>query len=179
MAGGPGRPRALPHQAPASPGRAAPRSGAGIPHGRRAAAGAVQQDWPGRCEPGLPGPAAGVAGASGVGSTAGPPPRGPPWPPRRRCSSEERRPGLAGRHRGPAPAAALPAIRPAGRPAGQRGLQPAGPARPAGAGPGPPGARLRRGWPLTSGRRNPEEEGGKRQAGGRKERNFFLSLIFL
>lgn len=47
-----------------------------------------------------------------------------------------------------------------------------------GAGPGPPDARLRSGWPLTSGRRNPEE-GKKKSTGAEGEKLLFFLSYFL
>ena len=77
LAGAQGAPARSLAGAPASLGRAGPRSGAGSPRPQRAAAGAAQPAWPGRGEPGLPRPAPSVAGASGVGSAAGLPRCGP------------------------------------------------------------------------------------------------------
>lgn len=57
-AGRPGAPARSLTRAPASPGRAAPRSGAG----RWCCGGAAQRDWPGRCEPVLRQPASGASG---------------------------------------------------------------------------------------------------------------------
>lgn len=140
LARGPRAPARSLTWAPASRGRAAPLSGAGSP--RRG----------GSC-------AARLAGKVRAGPTAaGPGGGGRLWvdysqarpalsqPPRRQRSSQARPQGLARRHRGSAPAAALQTPEPAGHPARQWGLQ----TRPArrrlpGAGQGPPDACLRRG----------------------------------
>lgn len=138
-----------------------------------AATGAAQPDRPGRCETGLRRrPASSIAGACGVGSTAGPPCQALSQPLGRRRNPELAReappPPRLSRHRSP---------RGAGQGAGaaDRRLSASCLGRAL-------GARLRRRrWPLTSGRRNPEEEEEeeKRHEGGRGKTLLFFSYSLL
>ena len=165
------RPRAPP-RAPSTPlslpWPRGPALGSGEPvRSAPAAAGAAQRDWPGRCESRPRRPPTGWAAlqARSAGRSRSLP----------AARAAQRRP------RGSAPAAALQTSEPGGRRALSPGRRPRAPrVLPPGADPGPRGPRLRRRrWPLTSGRRNPEEEEKGSRAEG--EKNFIIiifSLIF-
>ncbi|XDA80426.1 hypothetical protein R6Z07M_010364 [Ovis aries] len=161
--------------APARSLPAALTSPAARPGARERRACAVCAGGGGSCAAGLAGKVrvGPTEAAYGVGCSAGPLRRALSQPP-----SCPRRPEAP---RGSAPAAALQTSEPGGCRARSPGLRPRAPrVLPPGADPGPRGPHLRRRrWPLTSGRRNPEEEEKGSRAEG--EKNFIIiifSLIF-
>lgn len=159
LAGSPGRPRALPHR------------GSRLPRPRGPALGCRE---PARTARGCGSGAAEAAGKVRARPTAvSSECRG------RRSEGRRQGPGRAGRHRGsaPPPPRLSRSPEPAGRLAGRRELQTASSALLPGAGPGPPDARLHRGWPLTSGRRNPEE-GEKKGTRAEGEKLLFFLLFW-
>lgn len=159
LAGSPGRPRALPHRGSRLPRPRGPALGCREPArtARGCGSGAAEAAGKVRARPT-------VVSWSVAGAAPG------------RASLRGRRPGAT---EAPPPPRFPRSPEPAGRPGpGGGNCRPwALRVRPR-AGPGPPDARLRRGWPLTSGRRNPEEGGKKKRPKGGRGKTFIFSPIF-
>lgn len=147
--------------------------------GARAAAGAAQPDWPGRCERGPQRPAPGVAGASGLTARRPAPPRLSPSLPAASAAPRPARSAWPGATEAPPPPRLYRRRSPRGTRPGSGGCRPGwlgafcpgrtkGHQTPASAA----GSGLRQGGETQN-----KKEKKKKTARGRKGKNFIFSLI--
>lgn len=148
--------------------------------GARAAAGAAQPDWPGRCEPGLQRPVPGVAGASGWTTRRPAPPRLSPSLPAASAAPRPARRAWPGATEAPPPPRLYRRRSPRGTRPGSGGCRPGwlgafcpgrtkGHQTPASAA----GSGLRQGGETQ----NKKEKKKKPHEGGRGKTLFFLSFF--